>query len=242
MKKVLCIILAFFLLFGVMAFSAFDDESFAAWSESIRKFSGMKNIQGQVDIHAELLDTENIPYELLYIMEFYSRDLRDFRIDFESPRMLEGITILYQYREQLLYVLNIDQKEYAMQSFEAGEEMQFNPTSLLMDFLDFLISIDSIPLLNVYPKKTEAGQYIFRIQLSPPEILSLFNKEYPLINIYLDDNNEIKKIILINEQTKEQMTIEMIDIKINASTNEIDAFFQIPLQDYSLIEYLGKNE
>ncbi|MEA1885573.1 MAG: hypothetical protein U9N62_13850 [Thermotogota bacterium] len=242
MKKALCIILAFFLLFGVMAFSAFDDESFAAWSESIRKFSGMKNIQGQVDIHAELLDAKNIPYELFYSMKFYSRDLRDYRLDFESPRMLEGITILYQYREQLLYVLNIEKKEYAMQSFEAGQEIQFNPTTLLMEFLDFLISIDSIPLLNVYPKKTTSGQYIFRIQLSPPEILSLFEKEYPSINIYLDDNNEINKIILINEQTNEQLTIQMLDIKINASTNEIDTFFQIPLQDYSLIEYLGKNK
>jgi hypothetical protein len=241
MKRAIVVLLVLLVLFGTYVFGAFDDESFAAWSESIRKFSGMKNIQGKVNIQAELLDTKNNPYELFYSMKFYSRDLRDYRVDFETPRMLEGITILYQYREQLLYVLNIEKKEYAMQSFEAGQEIQFNPTTLLMEFLDFLISIDSIPLLNVYPKKTEIGQYFFRIQLSPPEILSLFEKEYPSINIYLDKNNEIKKIILINEKTDEQVTIRLLDIQINASTNDIDTFFQIPLQNYSLIEYLGNN-
>jgi len=133
----------FFLLFvfGGLVFAAFDDDSFQAWSESIRKFSGMQNIQGHLVIHANLLE-KNQPYELNYAMDFYSRDLRDFRIDFDSPRMLEGLTILYQYRERLMYVLNIEEKEYATQSFEAGQEAQFNPTDLLMAFLDFLINID----------------------------------------------------------------------------------------------------
>ncbi len=154
MKKGIILCLFLMILTQAFLFAGFDDESFAAWSESIRKFSGMKNIQGKVSFQAELLDAENNPYNLFYAMTFFSRDLRDFRIDFESPRMLEGITLLYQYREQLLYVLNIEKKEYAMQSFEAGEEIQFNPTTLLMEFLDFLINIDSIPMLNVYPEKT----------------------------------------------------------------------------------------
>src|SRR6056297_3147945 len=241
MKKGITVVLVFLLLFGGAVFSEFDDESFAAWSASIRKFSGMKNIQGRVAVQAELLDTNNHPYELFYAMLFYSRDLRDFRIDFEEPRMLEGITLLYQYREQLLYVLNIDKKEYAMQSFEAGEEIQFNPTTLLMEFLNFLITIDAIPLLNVYPQKTQAGLYMFRIQLSPPEILTLFDKEYPSINIFLDANNEIKKIILLNEQTQEELSIELINLKINADNDAIDRFFNIPIKQYMLIEYLGTN-
>src|SRR6056297_2853388 len=241
MKKGITVVLVFLLLFGGAVFSEFDDESFAAWSASIRKFSGMKNIQGRVAVQAELLDTNNHPYNLDYGMRFYSRDLRDFRIDFESPRMLEGITILYQYREQLLYVLNIEKKEYAMQSFEAGEEIQFNPTALLMEFLDLLISIDSIPLLNVYPEKDEAGQYVFRIQLSPPEILSLFDREYPSINIYHDANNEIKKIILLNEETQEKLAIELIRLQINTNNEQIDEYFNLPIKQYTLIEYLGTN-
>jgi len=239
MKKSVVFLLVLVIFSSFTVFAAFDDESFAAWSESIRKFSGMKNIQGEVDIQAELLDAENNPYTLSYSMGFYSRDLRDFRIDFKSPRMLEGITILYQYREQLLYVLNIEKKEYAMQSFEAGQEIQFNPTSLLMEFLDFLISIDSIPLLNVYPKKTETGHYQFRIQLSPPEILTLFDREYPSINIYHDANNEIKKIILLNEQTQEKLEIEINDLIINADNDVVDKYFNIPIKQYTLIEYLG---
>jgi hypothetical protein len=155
--------------------------------------------------------------------------------------MLEGITILYQYREQLLYVLNIEEKEYAMQSFEAGEEIQFNPQTLLMEFLDFLISIDSIPLLNVYPEKTAEDHYLFRIQLSPPEMLTLFNKEYPSINIYQDANNEIKKIILLNEQTQEKLAIVLNSLKINVNNDMIDKFFNIPIKQYTLIEYLGTN-
>jgi hypothetical protein len=194
-----------------------------------------------VDIQTELLDAENNPYQLFYSMTFYSRDLRDFRIDFQSPMMLEGITILYQYREQLLYVLNIEEKEYAMQSFEAGEEIQFNPQTLLMEFLDFLISIDSIPLLNVYPEKTAEHHYLFRIQLSPPEMLTLFNKEYPSINIYQDANNEIKKIILLNEQTQEKLAIVLNSLKINVNNDMIDKFFNIPIKQYTLIEYLGTN-
>jgi hypothetical protein len=241
MKRAIVALLVLLVLFGTYVFGAFDDESFAAWSESIRKFSGMKNIQCQVDIQTELLDAENNPYQLFYSMTFYSRDLRDFRIDFQSPMMLEGITILYQYREQLLYVLNIEEKEYAMQSFEAGEEIQFNPQTLLMEFLDFLISIDSIPLLNVYPEKTAEDHYLFRIQLSPPEMLTLFNKEYPSINIYQDANNEIKKIILLNEQTQEKLAIVLNSLKINVNNDMIDKFFNIPIKQYTLIEYLGTN-
>ncbi|MFW6263696.1 MAG: hypothetical protein ACOC34_06655, partial [Thermotogota bacterium] len=126
-----------------------------------------------------------------------------------------------------------------MHSFEAGEEIQFNPTTLLMEFLDFLINIDSIPMLNVYPEKTEKGLYVFRIQLSPPEILSLFDKEYPSINIYLDENNEIKKIILLNEQTQEELIIHLLHLKINDSDTNIDRYFHIAIQDYTLIEYIG---
>ena len=236
-------IVIFFLLvaFWTIIFAAFDDESFAAWSESIRKFSGMRNIQGKLEIQANLLDTQNSPYDLFFSMRFFSRDLRDFRVDFHSPRMLEGITILYQHREQLLYVLNIEKKEYALQSFETGEVIQFNPTALLMEFLDFLINIDSIPLLNVYPDKTKDDTDVFRIQLSSPEILLLFQKEYPSINIYLDDNNEISDIVLLNEQTEEQLTIKLIDITINANNEKINDFFNIPIKQYKLIEYIGSN-
>jgi len=233
-------ICCFFLLlaFGGFVFAAFDDESFQAWSESIRKFSGMQNIQGKLTIQANLLEDKQ-SYELFYAMDFYSRDLRDFRIDFDSPRMLEGLTILYQYRERLLYVLNIEEKEYATQNFEAGQETQFNPTDLLMAFLDFLINIDSIELLEVYPEKTEDNTYFFKIILSPPEIIMLFQKEYPSINVYLNRDNQIEKIILINEQTQEKLAIEMLNIKINADNKMLDEYFKIPIEEYDFIKYLG---
>ena len=241
MKKGLFVFLILLFLSVTCTYADFDDESFSAWSDSIRKFSGMRNIQGKIEIRSHLVDSNSTPYELFYSMKFYSRDLRDYRIDFEFPDMLKGITVLYQYREKLLYVLNIEKAEYALQSFEAGEEIQFNPTTLLMEFLDFLIAIESISELNVYPRKTETGTYVFRIQLSPPEILLLFQKEYPSINIYLDSNNEIRKIILLNEQTEEELIIMLIDITVNASKEKIDEIFNISINQYTLIEYIGSN-
>lgn len=239
MKKRTILFFFCLILLTISVFAEFDNESFTAWSNSIRQFSGMRNISGSVQFHLDLLDPKNKPYQLFYSMRFYSRDLRDYRLDFEAPRMLEGITVLYQYREKLLYVLNIEKCEYALQSFEDGEEIQFNPTTLLVEFLDFLISIDSIPLLKVYPEKSIQDHYIFRIQLSQPEILTLFQKEYPSINIYLDRDDKIRKVILLNEQTSEKLDIQLEDIAINSSGSVIDSYFDIPLKDYKLIEYLG---
>lgn len=224
---------------AINLFAEFNNESFTAWSNSIRQFSGMRNISGRVEFHLDLLDPKNKPYHLFYSMRFYSRDLRDYRLDFGAPRMLEGLTILYQYREKLLYVLNIEKGEYALQSFEDGEQIQFNPSTLLIEFLDFLISIDSTPLLKVYPEKSPQDNYIFRIQLSQPEILTLFQKEYPSINIHLDSDDTIKQIVLLNEQTSEKLNILLEDVVINSSDNVIDSYFEIPLKDYNLIEYLG---
>ena len=237
-KRTILILLCLFLS-AISLFAKFDNESFTAWSNSIRQFSGMRNISGRVEFSLDLIDPKKKPYHLFYSMKFYSRDLRDYRLDFEAPRMLEGLTILYQYREKLLYVLNIEKGEYALQSFEDGEHIQFNPSTLLIEFLDFLISIDSIPLLKVYPEKTAQDNFIFRIQLSQPEILTLFQKEYPSINIHLDNDDKIKKIVLLNEQTSEKLEILLADIAINSSDNVIDSYFEIPLKDYKLIEYLG---
>ena len=184
MKKVILLTVVTGLLFlSQTVFPAFDEESFSAWSQSIRQFSGMRNIEGYIDINMHLIDKTGAWYKNQYAMNFYSRDLKDYRIDFTKPTMLEGITVLYQYREQLLYVLNIEGKEYALQSFESGDEMQFNPTVILMEFLEFLINIDTIPLLSVYPEKDPEGNHVFRILLSQADILMIFQKEYSVFHL-----------------------------------------------------------
>jgi hypothetical protein len=239
MKKGLFCLFLLVLLFSQIAFSEFDDDSFSAWSQSIRKFSGMRNIAGDIDIGMDLIDKSGKWYRNEYAMDFYSRDLKDYRIDFTKPSMLKGITVLYQYREQLLYVLNIEGKEYALQSFENGTEIQFNPTVILMEFLDFLINIDSIPLLNVYPEMDENGNHVFRILLSQPDILILFQKEYPAIIIRLDEDNNINQVELLNENTNENVVIKLIKVQINLPERNINSFFEIPLNEFKLIEYLG---
>ncbi|HPJ89791.1 MAG TPA: hypothetical protein PLO84_11790, partial [Thermotogota bacterium] len=239
MRKRIILLLILVLLLFQSSFSAFDEESFSAWSQSIRKFSGMRNIAGCIDIGMDLIDKSGNWYKNEYAMDFYSRDLKDYRIDFTKPSMLKGITVLYQYREQLLYVLNIEAEEYALQSFESGSEMQFNPTVILMDFLDFLINIDTIPLLNVYPELDEAGCHVFRILLSQPDILLLFQKEYPAIIIRLNEENSIRQVELLNEDTDEKLVINLIDMQINLPGEKINAFFEIPLNEFKLIEYLG---
>jgi hypothetical protein len=199
----------------------------------------MRNIAGYIDIKMDLIDKTGEWYKNEYAMNFYSRDLKDYRIDFTTPSMLKGITVLYQYREQLLYVLNIEQAEYTLQSFESGEELQFNPTVILMEFLDFLINIDTIPLLNVYPEKDGNDNHVYRILLSQPAILLLFQTEYPAIIIHLDEENNIKQVELLNEETNENLKINLLNMQINLLEENINSYFEIPLNEFKLIEYLG---
>jgi len=236
------IIALIFLFLLSTAFSGFDDESFSVWSESIRKFSGMRNIMGKIRIETKLLDKNGNWYSNHFLFSFYSRDLRDYRIDFDEPEMLKGLTLLYQHREGLLYVINFEKEQYALQRFDGEEGMGFNPTEALINFLDFLLNIDSTPLLQIDPTVDENGLYTFRIQLSQPDILTLFQKEYPMINISLDPSNSINKITLVNEKTGEYLAFDILDSAINKREAYINEYFRVPLQDFTLIEYLGSGD
>jgi len=219
---------------------AFDNESFSAWSKAIRDFSGLNNIRAKVSIETKLLDKDGSFFSDEILLEFWSRSLRDYRIDMIKPEFLSGITMLYQYKEDLLYVLNTQTKEYALQRFDLNEDTKFNPADALVSVLDFLINLKSTPLLEIVPKKSPDGAYSFYIEVGAGDFLSFFRKEYPTIIVELNSEQELCSLTLYNSKTNEFLKISILETEINPSEKSIDKYFSFKLGDYQLVEYLGR--
>ncbi|HQC37798.1 MAG TPA: hypothetical protein PLF98_05775, partial [Thermotogota bacterium] len=182
--------------------------------------------------------------ETQYGLEFWVRDLRDYRLDILEPEVLAGITFLFRYRENYFSVLDQRTQKRANQRVSLDPvgtpALGFDPQELVSNFADFLLGLIETynPLLSLSYQK-EAERHVYTLLIREPAILTIFKKEYPKILIVVDQNERLESIVLQNQKTQETLEVYFEELTLSTVPQSgIQEAFSIRESEYPLIDYI----
>ncbi len=248
MKKRL---LAFLLLcFCILPAFGVEQEGILTWRKMVRTFAGATHLHARVYIRMVLQESKTAITETQYGLEFWVRDLRDYRLDILEPEVLSGITFLFRYRENYFSVLDRYTQKRANQRVSApvasptepsgAALLGFDPQELISNFADFLLGL--IETYNPYlalSYRKEAGRHVYTLIIREPALLTIFKKEYPIILIVIDQDDHLERIILQNQKTAETLEVYFEELALSAQPQpQMQEAFSIIESEYPLIDYI----
>lgn len=243
MKKGFLVLVVFFLSCCVVF--ALEEEGIVIWRRMVRNFAGANHLYAKVFLRMYLIESGDQLVSTEYGIEFWVRDLRDYRLDILKPEILSGITFLFRYKENFFSVLDQNTKKRANQRVTLQDantsETDLNPQELLSSFADFLLNlIEKYNPLLKFSYSRESEWHVFLLNIQEPIFLSVFKKDYPVIQIFIDEQDSIKKILLKSEKTNEYLEFVFEEFLLSIQPlSSIQEAFSIRESEYQLIEYIN---
>ncbi|HNR63635.1 MAG TPA: hypothetical protein PKM99_07240 [Thermotogota bacterium] len=235
---------ALLLFFCVLTAFGVEQEGILTWRKMVRTFAGATHLHAKVYIRMLLQENKTTVTETQYGLEFWVRDLRDYRLDILEPEVLAGITFLFRYRENYFSVLDQRTQKRANQRVSLDPvgtpALGFDPQELVSNFADFLLGLIETynPLLSLSYQK-EAERHVYTLLIREPAILTIFKKEYPKILIVVDQNERLESIVLQNQKTQETLEVYFEELTLSTVPQSgIQEAFSIRESEYPLIDYI----